>query len=158
MAIWQFDFHCLPSASVEQRKGQLPLTLSREEFDRTKWSPRIAVQTVEAALSDLLPEGKTAIPGVRTWGVEDGTRIDLLRDGRFVESVFVRIDVREIPMAFVVKFVAFARANDWVFRTRDGRIVPPSVRRLMAQIETSRSFKYVSDPSGFLEELKRHET
>ena len=158
MATWQFDFHLVPATAVERHWPVVPLTISADEYDQLDWwSGTELLAEIRAELSFWLPQGRSWDPERETWGVEDGDRLDVLRDGNRIAELFVRFDVRSLSRPFLSRVVDIAQRRQLLVVTEDRHVLRPSVKELMAAIRRSRSFAYVRDPDGFLNELKRPE-
>jgi hypothetical protein len=50
--------------------------------------------------------------------------------------------------------VQVAHGHDCMLRTEDGKVLRPSVKRLLTEIQDSRAFRFVEDPERFLKALE----
>jgi hypothetical protein len=154
VATWQFDFHLIPASSVERRFRVMPVALPVEEYDGTDWWEACELRAeIEADLSQLLPRGHSWDSERETWGEEDGNRFDLLGQGARIAEVFGRLDVRTLSLPFLNRVVDIARRRDLLIVTEDRHVLRPSLKELLAAIHRSRSFAFVTDPEGFLDNL-----
>jgi len=154
LAIWQFDLHVLPCDAVKAAYGDIrPLTLSKSDFEKYANWDECHLKDIEGAVASLLEERSSWGRHLRTWGDEDGNRIDLTYQAGILSSIFVRIDVRTVSYTFIGGFLDVARRNDWVLLTGDGRLLDPSASQLLSAIQRSTAAKFVADPEQFLKNL-----
>ena len=154
MAIWQFDFHLIPASSVERHFRAVPLTLPAEEYDRVDWWDGVdLLHDIEEDLSRLLPPGHSWDSEQKTWGEEDGDRFDLLPTGPRISELFGRLDVRALSLPHLSRVIEMARRRDLLVVTEDRHILRPSMKEFLSAVRRSRSFAFVRDPDGFLDQL-----
>jgi hypothetical protein len=154
MATWQFDFHLIPASSVQRQFRAVPVTIPGEDYDRIDWWDGFdLLHDIEADLSRLLPRGRSWDSERETWGEEEGDRFDVLRDSHRIAEVYGRLDVRRLSLPFLNRVVEIARRRNLLIVTEDRHVLRPSVKELLAAIHRSRSFAFVSDPEGFLNQL-----
>jgi len=157
MASWQFDLHCLSREVVQKKFGQLPLKMSFEKFNReSHWLAPTCLKSLKAKSTRILSPMVTSGESL-SWGTDEGDRVDLLAPEGLLQECFVRIDVRSTSKAFLVNLVQVAKEWDWLFYTQDHEIVQPTFYHLLFAIRKSGAFRFVEDPQGFFEELKRNE-
>jgi hypothetical protein len=107
----------------------------------------------------VLPSAPSWSPDVEIWGTDDGNRIDLLLDGARVAEVYLRVDVRQLPNAFLNSVVKLAQRFDCLWVTADDmQVLEPGVRALAATIQNSEAARFVADPELFLDELSADES
>jgi hypothetical protein len=155
MATWQFDFHFVPASDIRQHFRAVPVTISAEEYDRLKWwADFVADDALESSLSTLLPRARSWHERTRTWGEEEGDRVDVTRDDGGIVDVYVRLDVRNLSFNFLNQLVELARRLDLLFLTEDRDLLRPSDKELLGAIRRSPAFSFVADPEAFLDRLK----
>jgi hypothetical protein len=152
MALWQFDLHLLPRSSLLRRYNSIPIRVPRADFDDFDWwrDARFAANRELGSDFIILPETKSWSPFIRTWGDEDGDRVDLCFKENLLEAFFVRIDVRNISVSFLSSICKIAVEWDCLLLLENDLLVSPSVSNLMTAIRPSRSFRFVLDPEGFI--------
>jgi hypothetical protein len=154
VATWQFDLHLLPLASIARAYGVPPLIIPRSEFDGQLWWRDVDnPSTLRADISRFLPSLQSWNKTIDRWGLEDGDRIDVAWENESIASFFVRIDVRSVSQTFLVQVIELARANSWLLRIADGRLLRPSIAKLLSAIHSSPAFRFVTDPALFLRDL-----
>lgn len=151
MALWQYDIHLLPMSEVVCKFGRLPERVDRKVFDGQDWW--LQYQPLDQLLSRLsgcLAERPSWTPDIRTWGTEEGNRVDVvLEQGRLVD-VFVRFDLRDVRLDFLDHITSIAKDLGLVVLTPDMRIVEPEASRLLTLIRTSDAAEFVENPEEFL--------
>ena len=158
MAIWQFELHLLPEATLRGRYGGVPITLPASEVEEgTNWIGVSAPPDLRDGLSRILSKGMHWSTTVDTWGDEDGDRIDVVWDDDRICDIRVRVDVRTASYQFTASVLQMARANQWVLWVDSGHVLKPVLRRLLREIERSDSFRFVQDPHAFIAQVRRLE-
>jgi hypothetical protein len=155
MATWQFDVHLLPRAEIITRYRAVPILISKAELDRGDWWKSVStMECLESDLSRLLPRLDTWSDQIERWGSEDGNRIEVIREGDTICDVWLRFDVRGSSYAYLSCVVQVARRHDCMLRTEDGKVLRPSVSRLLTEIQGSSAFRFVENPALFLKALE----
>jgi hypothetical protein len=153
MAIWQFDAHLIPDMSVGTHYGALPLVVTRQEFDGHNWWADISPDDLVADLKALLPSCPSWHPDISMRGSEDGNRIDLLTEQGHLRDIFIRIDVRNLSYSLLGQLCCVCQEHACHLLIDGGQLIRPSVRRVLAAIEISKAFAFVTDPEEFLRQL-----
>jgi hypothetical protein len=147
MASWQFDVHVVPRESASEDRIAGPID------DWSAWRGRQPDDHFLEQLGVLLPEAKSWDDASRTWGQEEGTRVDVsFRDDQ-IDEVFVRVDLRSPQGKLLEGILSLARAVDAVFVTPGGQRIEPSVKPFLAAIVDSPAFSFVSNPAAFLKTI-----
>ena len=152
MATWQFDIHLLPKAgALKHAQGD---HIRIDEVDSEEWWRGTDKSALRIDLSELLSSAPSWHDDIERWGTEDGDRIELMSDGLLIVDVFIRIDVREISYKFLVQLLEFFRRNSLLLIAEGGAILEPRISDLIAAIRWSTSFRFVSNPTEFLQRLE----
>jgi hypothetical protein len=144
MATWQYDIQLVPRSAVSA-----PEAIGAEGWNQEHSAASVRVV---ADLAKLLPEMRSWHESMRTWGTEDGDRIDIWFENERVSDVLVRIDVRRVSMDFLHQILDVVERNDLVIQTEGGAVVP-DVGGLLEGIKASDAFRFVQNPGAFMEEL-----
>lgn len=158
MATWQFDFHLIPRKKLLALFGEMPSSLDEETFNTVEWwkdSPLPA--DYENIIASFLPGGKSWSPNLRMWGEEDGNRMDIFNDVGYMDSIFVRVDVRTHNDQFLEGIIKFADYIDAVIVTEEDRVIEPRLNALVIQILESNAYRFVKDPQEFFESIRKGE-
>jgi hypothetical protein len=151
MAAWQCDFVLVPAHAA----SDMPPTTMPENLQAVDWwASSQPPEDFEKRIASFLPAGVTWSPDLRTWGVHDGTRIDVWREAGKVDSIRIRVDAREIEIAALREIVALAVYCDSAFLRHDGLFVPANDDALTAAIDTSAAARFVSDPGAFFRRIR----
>ncbi len=154
MATWQYEFIVVPREPIRQAFGEVPKEIEPEAFDSRNWWTDMHAPS-ENELSELLARGSSWSDSMRTWGATDGDRIDLYFDEDELHEILVRIDLRNVSRTFMHGVLELANRYDCVFRTEDGTLLRPEFGVLLQDIAKSSAFRFVSNPTKFLEQLDR---
>lgn len=151
MATWQCDFVLVPaSAPTSASAATAPVDLVAADW----WAATQPPDDFETHIAAFLPERPSWTPDLRTWGTEDGTRVDVWREGRRVDSIRIRIDTREAREETVQHLTALASHCDAAFLRHDGLFVPASTGALEAAIGSSAAARFVEDAETFLRRIR----
>jgi hypothetical protein len=159
MASWQFDMHVLPRDGVVNVYHAIPTEISLEDSVLDRCWERVQPPTNLAdQFSKILPSTTSWHPQISRWGDEEGNRIDVVRQENSVTDVFVRIDVRDVSIIFVTELLRIARKNSWLIYSADGRLISPSLKKILKAIQDSAAYRFVQDPRRFLDSLRDAES
>ena len=70
-----------------------------------------------------------------------------------VEELSCRIDLREIDKPFIDNLFLLAKRYDCLLMDRQGRLFEPNLTDLVSAIKLSNSYRFISNPYGFLDDL-----
>lgn len=154
MATWQFDLYLLPRAALHARCGAVPSTVDEETFGEGDWwlDQSLPID-LPSEVTRLLPESQPWMQDMRTWGTEDGDRVDIYyKDGKIVEAL-VRLDLRQPSRQFIDGLIALAKRLDAILMTYEGRVLEPTTEQLIESLKSSSAARFVADPIEFLAKL-----
>ena|ERR1700722_7816081 len=153
MALWQFDIHLLPKSEVLSELGQLPQQMDRDVFDEHSWWLHYQpIAQLLSRLSEVLVEGKSWSPDIKTWGTEDGNRVDVVFECERIVDVFVRFDVRNLQRTFVTQITNIAQDLALVAFAPGMKVVEMEMGKLIPLITTSDAAHFVENPEKFFRE------
>jgi hypothetical protein len=151
MALWQFDLLLIPRRCVPGAGRSAPRRLAVAEVDSLDWTGYRLDSATERLIQDFAKPRASWDPETRSWGEEDGDRLDVtLEDGKVVE-ITARIDARYSRGTFAQGVVALAVHLDCVFLTKDLDVIPPLFHEVSAALESSAARTFVRDPYTFLD-------
>lgn len=150
MAVWQCDFVLVPVRALTHARSDAP---AGDLLAIDWWAESQPPADLESRIGRVLPERESWTPDLRTWGVEDGTRIDVWREGDRIDSIRVRIDARQIDLQSLREIVGLARHSDAAFLRHDGLFVPATNEALTSAIDTSAAARFVDDPDAFIRRI-----
>ena len=143
MATWQFDLEMVP-----QGLAAIPID--------EPWADVEPPPDWEALVANVLPAATSWDPvHLRTWGTDDGHRLDVWVDDGRLRSILVRIDARQRDCDSICSRIAhLAHSLRALFRTSTGLIVEPSLTALADALEGSAAKRFVRDPELFFRRLR----
>ena len=150
MATWQADFYLVPRRAV----AEFPAITGDIARETEWWLGTDLPADYHERMEALLPPGKSWSPDLKTWGAEDGNRIDVWRDQGRVANVLVRIDARAPDTSFLDGIAGLARDLHCMLVRADGYVTDPTLGALGKALTGSRAFRFVADPAAFLERLR----
>jgi hypothetical protein len=151
VAAWQCDFVLVPASALPAPSAATaPVDLVAAEW----WSDAQPPRDFETHIGAILSERSSWSPDLRTWGTEDGTRIDVWREGRRVDSIRVRVDLREPDPDVLRQIVALAAHCSAAFLRSDGLFVPASDDAITSAIATSAAARFVDDSDAFFRRIR----
>jgi len=154
MATWQFDLYLLPRSALQARFGAVPSTVDEETFGEGDWwLDQPSPIDLPSEVARLLPENQSWVKGLRTWGTEDGDRVDIYYENGKVVDVFLRLDLRQPSKQFIDGLIILAKRIDAMLMTDEGQLLEPTREQLAGSLEGSDAARFVADPIEFLNEL-----
>jgi hypothetical protein len=146
--MWGFPGECFRTQNSDV------IRVSREQIDAVRFSLTSSeVAMLAARLSDLLPEKVPWSADFRIWGDEKSDDVHLFAEGHVFEAIEMRLDVRQLSVAFVDGLCAVARDFDWLLAIPDRSgllILQPDTARVFAAVERSPAHRFAQDPQAFL--------
>jgi hypothetical protein len=143
MAIWQHDLRIIPRDKLAERGflygERLPANADRGGW----WSAQEFPPELESQLQAALPRLAPWAPGWDVYGVEDGNRIDILREGAKIEEIKARLDARAPDTGFVESLVTITRFLNGVLLTPDLRVIEPDVYAIQEELAASPATAFV---------------
>lgn len=131
MAIWQYELLLVPTKALD-------------------------IGVIKSGLSSLLPLAVGWSDTLQMWGEVDGNRIELYDDGTPPE-LLVRFDLQKPSPHFLLSVLEFARCWNYEITGTEGNPIPLTTEGLVTAIMHSPSFRFVSNPQGFLESLREQD-
>jgi hypothetical protein len=157
MAIWQYEFYLLPKKRVVDLFSSVPTRLTRQEYELTDWwEGHNLTSDHEVKVSQILPRQASWSDEIKSWGNEEGNRIDICFDNNTIEEILVRVDVRDISYQFIDRILSLTRDLNCLLLTEEMLILHPIKDLLINSIKNSEAAKFVCNPEMFLQN-KKHE-
>lgn len=161
MAIWQFTFHLVPRAAIENIDGTAALVIGAfkpadfgaydENAEFKNYWEGGSPQSHTKVVATWLPPRASWSADALMFGDEQGNGIELWDD-----DFRVRLDIRQFnePLARAMVQLA-ADADLMLVMGETGRLIPPEYARLSKEISHSRALKFAVDPVGTLKMIAR---
>lgn len=155
MATWQFSFHLIPRSEAH-RLLSVGRSERRRVFDDFEWwaaaSPSLSPID---ELDGFMRETAGWSSDLRSWGKDDGHRIELWFDGGRVVEISGRIDLRQVDLEFLAGVLRLAELCDGTILTENMEICDPTLDALTGAMLRSPAARFVADPAAFLAPAKR---
>jgi hypothetical protein len=150
VAAWQCDFHLVPRRELHEPGRPAPEAIAAARARDTRWWRRVDPPPDLLALAAAAaPPAPSWSDRLRTFGREDGHRIDVWVEGARTVSVLVRFDLRLRDRRFLDAVVALARRADACLVRADGLVVPADAAALGEALATSAAARFVADPEAY---------
>lgn len=158
VAIWQFVVGLIPLAWAELEGNGPEMLYDDEGFNdmSTAWKQNQPKADLITLISQIFPAAESWSDGIRIWGDQATSDIQVSYDRNAIESVMARIDARGNTLHVCSKIVELACALDCCFFLPAARsIVMADVSALNSAIENSRAARFSRAPREFIEKLSR---
>lgn len=150
MAAWQFDLEPIP-AGLALIEGVPAIHLPSGAWDHVVYDLTAADRKdLFAAIGAMLPEGQAWSDGFRIWGDTKRSDIQVYADGKKIEALKIRLDVRNVSFELIDAVCALAQRFDWVFVGDRGAVLQPVREVILRAIEHSPARAFVEDPQTAL--------
>lgn len=147
MAIWQYEI---------QLKQKLQESVSRIGDSHLDCEAGLKLPCPDADVIRWLDSRFPRLPSwsdcVITWGEENGHRVQAAQEDMKLVELTARVDLRQPGVEFVRQLISLARMCDADWVTVNGTILQPTLSAFKEAILKSPSYRFVSDPHGFLAE------
>ncbi len=154
MAIWQWDIWIIPRAEVLRHLRIIPTYIDQDWVESIEWWTTVAELELVLFFESLLPSYNTPwAKNTRSWGTDDGDRIELRVDEGMITEVAIRIDLRDLNLDFLSSIVDFSIGSDFLFYSLEtNKLIEPDVGRLVDEIRKSRKALFLRDPDRFFDD------
>jgi hypothetical protein len=151
VATWQYDMIVVPRRALTGRDG--PLRDLVTESSAGCWH-RVELGTIRDALHELdVFVEPLARESETSWGVDDGTIVQLsVLDGR-VDELRARLDMRQRPSGMFAHFLGLARRLDLVLVTEQATRCEPTLEAVHEASKDSVAVRLLTDPDRLVREL-----
>ncbi len=179
MAIWQFTLYFIPKQSLLNKYPSIPekLHIDHDAWDKyykeneltdeydfedaltiNWWSnSNILTTDVFPILNYYEPISQDSFGSVKYFGNADTNNITVCynKETNKIEDLDCRIDLRKIDTKFINNVFDFAKQFECLLMDRQGRLIEPVFSKLMDAIKLSNSFRFVTNPTDFLDDLSK---
>lgn len=167
MAIYQYHLTFTPRQTILRFWDEIPVTVQLHDnpaFDEVdlinvKWwdKENIDFETIENSISLFADqvEWTKKYENIKTFSNEDSNDITICK-GKYgyIDEMSFRIDLRELNKDFIDKVLAMAIKLDCLLLDSYGNLFEPTHRNLFEMIKKSNAFKFVTNPTDFLNNLE----
>lgn len=155
MAIYQFVIELIPEFWVMINKDSAinSLFVNNEYDSSITWQERPVKLKFEPLLTSIFPQGKSWDDDLMVWGDDEHSDIQVWLENDNVDSIKIRLDLRDDIEDLKMKIVDLARQLGCYFLFPDlKKIEEPDITALNEAILNSSAKKFVNDPEKFLNE------
>jgi hypothetical protein len=146
MAAWQVDFYIIPRQALAARGALMSSHLDDEQW----WTMHALPADYERRLAAVAPAASPEMATHRTWGPQDGNRVDVWLEGGRVSAVMARVDVRRLDSKFGAALLLFVRSANAILVRSDGLVVEPKIAAYAAALRSAGAWKLANDPASFV--------
>jgi hypothetical protein len=102
MAVWQFDLLLISRGNVISLFGVVPPLLEEIDLEKVEsWKVVLLDINCEELFSSFVSVDESWSPEIQMWGEENGNRVEVVGAIDQPESIFIRIDSRELNDRFL---------------------------------------------------------
>jgi hypothetical protein len=166
MAIYQYQLIVIPRQTILDYWDIIPVKVQvrdnpafdKDDLINVKWWDKKLINfgTVEKRILNFADqvEWTKGSENVKTFGDNDTNDISIVKDelGHLEEMDF-RIDLREIDKRFIDNVLTIVQGLDCMLLDRQGNLFEPTHDNLSDNIKKSNAFKFVTNPTDFLDKL-----
>ena len=177
MAIYQYNIDFFPRQSIVDKFGQIPTHLFIDHDAHEKhWEKDLDAdydfedaltirwwEKVNSKFTDIEPlidaftkpiEWSKKYTDSRSYGDNDTNDIyfALTTEG-FIDEFSCRIDLRSLDKRFIENLFKIALRLDCLIMDRKGNLFEPTFDKFVENVRLSNSFKFVNNPTDFLDKL-----
>jgi hypothetical protein len=166
MAIYQYQVIVIPRQTILRHWNIIPVKVQvrdnpafdEDDLINVKWwdKEKVEFKTIEKVILDFADqvEWTKGSENVKTFGDNDTNDITIIKSelGQLEEMHF-RIDLREIDKIFIDNVMTIVKDLDCLLLDRQGNLFEPTHQNLTDNIKKSNAFKFVTNPTDFLNKL-----
>lgn len=154
MAIWQFTFYIVPRSEVEAKYQGVPASVDEEFINEISGWKDLSTSSIENTLSSAFGPSRKLSYGSTIFGKDDLSCIYLSFEGKVLELVTVRLDLRNTVTNQITQTIELCNQLNGVFITPEGKTIQSRREDLIDAIKGSRALKFVEDPQKFFDSMK----
>lgn len=158
MAIWQFTVGLIPRAWAALEGNGPEILYDDKGYNdmSAAWRQNQPRANSIDLIAQVLPPTESWSDGIRIWGDQTRSDIQVSYDGTAVESVVVRIDTRDEAFRLCSQIADLARALDCFFFLPLARsIISADVTALSNAVQGSKAALFSAAPREFIDQLSR---
>jgi len=151
MAVYQFPMTVVPIDFNSKEE-------SNDFWKGSKLNNKIFINTIIEELNDNF-ESSRFLPNTITFGKENGLKIDFMTDSNgLVDEIFIRIHVTYLKESLpdIKKLVSIFGKYDVFAWTGNNTKIEFDYESILKEIEESNAFKFVLNPLGYLDEIRKN--
>lgn len=153
MAIWQYDFWIVPKDEALKKYGNvLSIPIENDFIEVIPWK-KGRLQDIKQ-ISQILKQEKSWSNDIIQYGNIEGTCVQLFL-GQHDFDIKIRLDLCNLKRNTFLAIVKFIQEKEAMILTSEGRLLCPDLEKFVSDIRTSREYKFVKNPMGYLNTIDR---
>ena len=166
MAIYQYHLTAIPRQTILRHWDIIPVKVQvhdnpafdEDDLINVKWwdQEQVDFDTIEKKILDFADqvEWTKRSETVKDFGDNETNDISIAKgEAGLLEEMSFRIDLREINRSFIDNVLTIVNELDCVLLDRQGNLFEPKVDSLSDNIKKSNAFKFVTNPTDFLDKF-----
>lgn len=166
MAIYQYHLTIIPRQTILRHWDIIPVQVQvhdnpafdEDDLINVKWwdKEEIDFGTIEKRILGFADqvEWTKRSQDVKTFGDNETNDITIVKgESGLLDEISFRIDLREIDKNFIDNVLTIVNDLDCILLDRQGNLFEPTVENLSDNIKKSNAFKFVTNPTDFLDKL-----
>lgn len=117
-------------------------------IEKTKQYNSIFTETLYRII-DFLPEEKSWCPNIKQFGSLESTCLEIYVNDNIIETIDLRIDLRNIKIEHLIVFCDFFSVNDYYLIYKDV-IYKATLKNLLIILKDSFAYSFLKEPEKFL--------
>lgn len=160
MATWQFTFNLIPNPWIKNPNNSIDKLYDDEGI----LDPYLAWENnqpknLDALCNEILNQTTSWSKDLKIWGDTETNDIQVFYENSLIESISIRLDVREINKPFLLKIINFVNELNCLLHLSESKeIIEPNYCIVVENIMKSNAYRFVKDPHEFLNNIKSNET
>lgn len=166
MAIYQYHLTVIPRQTILRQSDVIPVTvqvhdnpsLDEDDLKTVKWweKEQVDFKTVEKRILSFADqvEWTKGHEEWKTFGDNNTNDITIEnRELKYLNGFSFRIDLRGIDKSFIDNVLTIVKDLNCLLLDKQGNLYEPTFENLSANIKNSNAFKFVTNPTDFLNKL-----
>src|SRR6266498_3271921 len=160
MAVWQFDLLLISRGNVISLFGVVPPLLEEIDLEKVEsWKVVLLDINCEELFSSFVSVDESWSPEIQMWGEENGNRVEVVGAIDQPESIFIRIDARELNDRFLHGVVKAAeRLDALLLLIENMKVIEPRLHLLKESVNCSNAKRWVDNPTKFIKSIRSGKT
>lgn len=156
MAIYQYVIELIPKTWIEENNTKIESLYNNDGFyDLSKpWHNYTVNGDIGLLISKILPATASWSPDIKIWGNEENNDITLSMEKNNIDSIRIRLDLRDNVETLKLAVINLAKILDCYFLIPNTKeILIPNIDLLNKSILNSNASKFLKDPEKFIDKI-----
>ncbi|MDF2607751.1 MAG: hypothetical protein K0S34_1947 [Bacillales bacterium] len=145
MAIWQFCCNVINrNKNCDMNHGEF--NFSWDEHD-------LNVKSLSEIKHFLKPQKSWSLD-IKQYGADESHCLQLMYNGEKIEDISLRLDLRDLSKEIIEAILQFVKSSNGIL-LHDDKIIEPDRDALFHELRNSNSYKFISNPKSYFENIER---